>query len=553
MPATPSLQDDKDPLALEAVEQPAAARRDFGFWMVFVGNLLVDMPSALDLTAVSTALPTIVDHLHGSDFIWASSAYAIASTAILPIVGGFVSVFGRKPAIVAFIIFFAIGSALCGAAQNMTMFIAGRAVQGLGGGGCIAVTEIIYADLIPLPERGKFYGITASVWALASAVGPPIGGAFAGSGIWRWLFFLNLPICGVSLVLVVSFLNVRTPRDSLRAKIASMDWIGIFIIIASTLMVMIALTQAGVQYPWTSARVLAPLCLGAVGLVLFFIVESFWIKNPTVPRFIITNRTTLSGYLGTFFHGIVSIAAIYYLPVYFQACKGASPIGSGVDLFGIAFTIAPFAIMVGVSAEVFRRYRPQNYIGWVITIVGFALLSTLRADSSRAQYVAFQVVVGVGLGMIWIGTQFPILAPLPFSNNARALAFFTFVRAFAWGWGTVVGGTVLQDTLRARLPAALLADVPAGAQLAYALIPAVAGLEEPLRGEVRAAFAESTARIWRVMIGMSGAGLLTCILMQEVPMRRALDEQWGLTNISQPAEGGGEAVATPGAATQAGA
>lgn len=145
MPATPSLQDDKDPLALEAVEQPAAARRDFGFWMVFVGNLLVDMPSALDLvspshahahspclysvlleTAVSTALPTIVDHLHGSDFIWASSAYAIASTAILPIVGGFVSVFGRKPAIVAFIIFFAIGSALCGAAQNMTMFIAGR-------------------------------------------------------------------------------------------------------------------------------------------------------------------------------------------------------------------------------------------------------------------------------------------------------------------------------------------------------------------------------------------------------------------------------------------
>ncbi len=115
----------------------------------------------LPQTAVSTALPTIVQHLHGSEFIWVGSAYAIASTAILPTVGGLVTIFGRKPILICFITAFAIGSAVCGAAHNMDMLIAGRAIQGVGGGGCIAVTEIIYADLVPLPERGKFQGITA--------------------------------------------------------------------------------------------------------------------------------------------------------------------------------------------------------------------------------------------------------------------------------------------------------------------------------------------------------------------------------------------------------
>jgi hypothetical protein len=122
---------------------------------------------------------------------------------------------------------------------------------------------------------------------------------------------------------------------------------------------------------------------------------------------------------------------IVYLPIYFQACKLASPIGSGVDLFGLALTIAPFAIFTGLSVQILKRYRPQNYIGWVLNIVGFALLSTLSADSAKGKYIAYEVVLGIGLGMTWISTQFPILAPLPYSNNAHALAFFTFLRCFA--------------------------------------------------------------------------------------------------------------------------
>ena len=120
-----------------------------------------------------------------------------------------------------------------------------------------------------------------------------------------------------------------------------------------------------------------------------------------------------------------------YLPVYFQASKLASPVRSGIYMFGVAFIIPPFAIIMGVSAQVLNRYRPQNYLGWMITVAGFGLLSTLNEDSSTATIVGYQIFLGIGVGIIWIGTQFPILAPLPFSNNAHALAFFTFTRVFA--------------------------------------------------------------------------------------------------------------------------
>ncbi|KAI0353749.1 MFS general substrate transporter [Trametes cingulata] len=363
---------------------------------------------ACSQTAVSTALPTIVSHLNGTDFIWAGTAYTIASTAVVPLVGNLVSGFGRKPVLLSFILVFAVGSAISGAAQNMSMLIAGRAIQGFGGGGCISITEIIYADMVPLPERGKFQGIVATAWALACAFGPLVGRAFANSGAWRWLFFLNLPI----------------------------------------------------------------------------------------PRFFFTDRTTLSGYLGTFFHGLVAIIALYT----------TSPCTSRRRK----------ALVGGLSVRVINRYCPQNYVGWSIMIVGFGLVSLLDENTSRALYIGLQIPLAVGLGII-----------------AHALAFFTFFRCFVMSWGIVIGGTILQGKLLHTLPPDFRATLPQGVQIAYAAIPSIPTLDEPLRSEVRAAFAQAMRLIWRIMIGISGAWLLTCLLMSEVELRKdSLDEKWGLQDDS---------------------
>nr|VWO94584.1 Beta-lactamase (EC [Ganoderma boninense] len=400
----------------------------------------------------------------------------------------------------------------------MNMLIAGRTVQGFGGGGCIAITEIIYADLVPLPERGKYQGIQATVWALACAIGPPIGGALADRGAWRWLFFLNIPLCAVAVVLSSLFLRVRTPKTGFREKIAQIDWIGIAIMAGSTVSILLAITWGGIQFPWSSAHVLVPLVVGAVGLLVFFAIEFLWLKGPTVPRFFFTNRTTFSGYIGTFFHGIVALAAIYYLPVYFQATLGVSAIRSSVYGFALALTIPPFGILTGLSVQIIGRYRPQNYVGWAFIIVGFGVLSTLDEHSSRAAYIGSQSRSRSG------------------SGSAHALSFFTFIRCFAQSWGIVLGGTILQNTLLKKLPASFTSQFPQGVQIAYAIIPTIAGLPEPLQGQVRAAFAQATRLIWQVMLGVSGAGLLSVFLMREVTLREDRDAQWGLQDEKEKVE-----------------
>ncbi|KAF8970152.1 iron permease [Flammula alnicola] len=517
-------------------QEPQRRKRDTAFWMVFLAGWACDMLSALDFTAVSTALPTIVEKLDGDDFIWAGSAYALASTAFLPMCGGLASTFGRKPILLISIASFAIGSAICGAAQNMSMLIAGRALQGFGGGGCIAITEIIYADLVPLTERGLFLGINATVWAFSCGIGPPVGGALASSGAWRWLFWLNIPVCVIAFAMVFVFLRVKAPKTGFRGNMSKIDWIGNIFIIGSTASIVLALTWGGLRHPWSSAQVIVPLAVGAAGIVCFFFVEVFWSSEPTMPWRIIANRTSVSGYLQTLFHGIVCMAIVYYLPVYFQAVTLASPLRSGVDMFGLAFTIAPFAMITGASVQMSSRYRPQHYIAWIFIIIGFGLLSMLDIDSPKSWYIGFQTIMGIGLGAIWVGTQFPILSPLPFSNNARALAFFTFVRSFAQSWGVAIGGSILQNGLSRKLPPLFLSQFPTGIQIAYGAIPKLPSLPPATQLEARIAFVESLKTLWRVMIGLSGAGLLSVLPMGEVPMKVSRDEQWDLEDTKAQTE-----------------
>ncbi|KAH9933626.1 iron permease [Epithele typhae] len=543
--------------ALNSSADGPSPARGFNFWMTFLSGLLVEVLSALDLSAVSTTLPTIVSDLHGNDFIWAGSAYTIAATAVIPFIGHFASTFGRKPVLLAMILIFALGSALCGAAQSMPMFLAGRgehlvftlhtglkpahaAIQGFGGGGSMSAVQIINADMIPLPERGKFQGIAAVMWAVACSAGPIIGGGLARGGNWRWLFYINLPLCGISFTLSTAFLRVRNPTTTLAEKIKEMDLIGLTLVVGSTVSFLIGMTWGGVQFSWSSAQVLAPLTIGAVGIVLFFVIEALWIPRPTAPSFLYTSRTTLSGYLGTFFHGIVVIALIYYTPIYLQATQGASALTSGIDMLPIVALIPIAAMFTAVTVQVTKRYLPLNIIGWVLALVGFGVLSILTETSPRAAYVGLQTPAAIATGILWICTTFPVLAPLPYSNSAHALAFFSFTRQFAQSWGITIAGTILQNGLQRALPPAYVASLPEGASLAYAAIPTVAALDEPLRTEVRVAFARATQTVWRVMVAVAGAGLLSVVLMREVPMKKSLDERWGLRERDEGGRGGGE-------------
>ncbi|OBZ67783.1 putative transporter C3H1.06c [Grifola frondosa] len=466
------------------------------FWCIFLSICVALFLSALELTAVSTALPTIAYDLHATDFVWVGSAYALSSTAFLPMSGGLAQLFGRRPALLACLALFALGSGICGGAKSMAMLIAGRTVQGLGGGGIQSLSAIILADLVTLHERGLYAGLFGLTWSIACIIGPVVGGSLADRGQWRWLFYLNLPICGLAAIFVFMFLNLPAPPGTLREKLMRLDWIGNFLVIGT--------------------RVLVPLILGLVGLGVFILYEAKWGLN-----------LCLSGYLQTFFVAVIALAVVYFMPVYFQGCKDASPITSGVRNLGLS-ALAPAAIIAGVVVNRTRRYRPQMWTGWCLIMVGLGLYSTLKAGDPDGRAVGYGVLLGVGIGFEYSTTMFPIQAPLPVSENAHALAFMMFVRSFAGVWGVTIGSTVLQNELKRRVPASFLQKFPGGAAIAYALIPQVPSLPQPLKESVQVAFAGSLDVLWQVLIGIAGMGLLSSLFMKGLPLHTSLDEEWAM-------------------------
>ncbi|KAH9933611.1 iron permease [Epithele typhae] len=524
-----------------------STKKGSAFWLCFLAIILANLLSALDLTALSTAVPKIVEELNGGDnFVWIGSAYGLAATAILPFSGRLADVFGRRPVALLAIAIFVLGSALGGAAQSMNWLIAARTVQGIGGGAIVNLGSIVLSDLVPLAERGTYQSILVLVWALASGVGPLVIGALADGSGWRWVFYLNIPIASVSFACVAVFLNVKTPPGSVREKLGRVDWIGNFIVIAGTTLALIALTWAGVRFPWNSPHVLAPLVIGMALIVTFFTYEATIPAEPTVPLDLLSHRTALSGYISTFFVGITLISALYYLPVYFQACLGVSPFRSSVDQLSANLFSPLFSIIAGIVIKKTGRYLPINVFGWTVQIIGFSLLTLLKADSPTGLWVPLQMIAGAGVGSIWAGNVFPILAAVPVPRMAAALAFQNFVRSFGQTWGITICATILQNELKRRLPAGFLAQFPAGVEVAYAAIPLIPRLEEPLRTEVRVAFAESLAVVWKVIAGVAACGFVTLAILREVPMhtvtddRFALQERRGAGGDSEAAVVGGE-------------
>ncbi|KAF7310072.1 Iron permease [Mycena indigotica] len=509
-------------------EKPKAEPKSREFYLTLLAIGVTTVLSALDLTALGTALPTIskaLNDTHG-EFVWIGASYALASTAFIPLMGNLADAFGRRPVVLSSIAFFALGSALSGAAQNMTWLIGARTVQGVGGGGILALSEILIADLVPLAERGAYQGFLALVWSIGSCIGPPIGGALANvdGKAWRWLFWLNLPLCGISFVLVALFLHVRTPPGSLASKLRQVDWIGNIIVVIGSGLVIIALTWGGVAYKWNSAHVLGP-------------PHPYGVKDPvrpTTPSDIVSNRTSLGGLISTAIHGLVSIALIYYLPVYYQACFGASPIRSAVDFLPSGLLTAPFAFFAGVATAILKKYRPVQWFAWVFCVFGYGLFSLQRADSPQHLWLGLQIPLCVGLGMLFSCPVFPILAPLHPSRAASALALWTFTRSFFQAWGIAIAGTVLQNELVAKLPTEFTSQFPEGTEIAYAAIPFIRTMtDQTLKKAVQVAFADSLRVVWLVMCGISGIGLLSCLLLREIPMNTNIDETYTLKEAKQ--------------------
>jgi len=310
-----------------------------------------------------------------------------------------------------------------------------------------------------------------------------------------------------------------------------MDIIGNVLVIGSTTSVVIGLTWGGVRYPWSSAHVLSPLVIGLIGLGVFIVYEIYLCKPPVVPIVLRTKWTGASGYLQNFVMAVVLATLSYWYAVFFEACKDKSPTGAGVDLFGLSYSISLVAIVAGVVVKKTGKYVITTFVGWVLMIVGAGLLTTLHADSSLSKSVGFQLVVGGGVGIIYVVTLFPILASIPVTQSAPAMALYVFSRNFGYIWGVTAGGAILQNELKRKLPASFLAQFPQGVEIAFATIPIIPTLQQPFKDEVRNTFADALKVVWQVVLGIAIAGFLCSLGMRQLQLHTEVDEDWGREDL----------------------
>ncbi|CRK15389.1 hypothetical protein BN1708_011455 [Verticillium longisporum] len=374
---------EKSAIQEEPPVEPVAFKPGRDFFLAFAALSILMLAVALDATSLGVALPIMSTELGGTALqaFWSGTSYLLASTVLQPSFASMSAIVGRKYVVYVSCLLFTIGSIVCAVAQNFTVLLVGRSIQGIGGGGIIALSEVIVTDLVPLAVRGQWLSILSAMWAIGTVAGPLMGAGFAQHATWRWIFWINLPLMAVGVLMIYFFLNQTELPGNLRTKLARFDWFGSFLFTAGSTILLFGISTGGVMYDWGSFRTLLPLILGILTLPVFAYWELHWAKEPIIDRGIFRNWTMIANYIMTVFHGMILWSLIYFLILYYQGVKFYSPIISALACLPESLTVAPAGIVVGVIAAITGHYRWSLWTGWALTTLGAGLLYLLNPDT----------------------------------------------------------------------------------------------------------------------------------------------------------------------------
>jgi MFS family permease len=294
-----------------------------------------------------TRAKVITKTLGGSavEAFWSGTSFLLASTIFQPILGSLSDVFGRKLLIHFSLLLFLTGSVVIATSNQFTTILIGRTIQGAGGGGIICVTALIVVDKVPLKERGNWLSLLGATFSVGNVSGPLLGGALAKETLWRWIFWINLPFIGVGGISITIFLKANKRPGSFLGKLKELDWIGMGLFLTSTTGFLIPISRGGIEYPWSSWHTLVPLLVCTTGLVALAIHQEYVAKCPFVHTSIFKNRSAAIILTLTVLYGLILSAVLFYLPLYFEAVKGMSPVMAGVAILPWTLTLAPSAMV----------------------------------------------------------------------------------------------------------------------------------------------------------------------------------------------------------------
>ena len=504
---------------------------------------------ALDQTVVGTALPRIVTDLHGNTlYTWAVTVYLLAATISGPIYGKLSDLFGRRPIVIFAVGLFLLSSVLAGLSQEMWQLILFRGLQGLGGGAVFPVALAVVADLYTPAERGKYLGFFGAVFGLSSLVGPGIGGFITDTWSWHWIFFVNVPIGLVSLVILWRLLPpIRRPEAA-----RNIDYLGaaIFTLAIAPLLIGLTNKQSG---EWTDPAVGGLILVGLAFGVLFVWIESR-VPEPIVPLSLFRIRTFSISVAAMFLAAFGFFTAVIFLPRWFQVVAGASATESGYNLLALLFGLIFSAVASGQIVARVGRYKVLMFSSLGLLAAGLILLTNLHADTSRPILWLWMLIAGVGIGPSFAVFTLIVQNAVPHEEVGVATSSLTFFQQIGGTVGLTIAGTIFVSRLTAEIPIQLVkAGVPeqfvtqftsggggGGAldltgtgdlgQRILAAVPAqFRPIVEPLIPNIVAGIHEafSIALASTFWIGVVGAVLAAVLVLflQEVPMRETFNAE----------------------------
>ncbi|WP_371484695.1 MDR family MFS transporter [Kitasatospora sp. NBC_00315] len=480
------------------------------------GLLLGLFVAILSSTVVSNALPRIVSDLHGSQstYTWVVTATLLATTVSTPIWGKLADLTSKKLLIQLSLGVYIVGSALAGLSQNSGMLIACRVVQGLGAGGLTALAQVILATMIPPRERGKYNGYLGAVMAVGTIGGPLLGGVIVDTSWlgWRWCFYVGVPFAALALVVLQRTLKLPVIRRTVKV-----DYLGAVLVSAAVSLLLVWVSLAGDSFAWGSWQT-AVMVLGALALAALFVRAELRAAEPIIPMHLFRNRTVSLSVVASLAVGTAMFGATVFLSQYFQISRGKSPTMSGLMSLPMIIGLTACSTVVGRLISASGRWKRYLVAGGVLLTVGFALMSTVRADTSLVLLAGYMFLVGCGLGMTMQNLVLAVQNTVPMSELGAASSVVAFFRTLGGTIGVCALGAVLAAHVKTYTAEGLagIGVTPAGGD---GSLPDVRTLPAPLAHVIEGAYGHATGGVFLIAAPIALAALIAILFVKETPLR----------------------------------
>ncbi len=485
--------------------------------LAFLGLMLGVLLAALDQTIVATALPTIVSDLGGLDRLaWVTTAYALAMAISTPVYGKLGDIFGRKYLFQTAICVFVAGSALCGLAQSMTALLVFRVVQGLGAGGLMSNAQAIIGDLVPPAERGRYQGLIGSVIAFSTIIGPLLGGVITEALSWRWVFYVNVPLGAIALVVTTFVLRPPAYRRERRP----LDWLGAALLSGGTAALILVTTWGGTTYPWLSAPTVI-LSAATVVLLGLFVWAETRAADPLIPlRLLSRNAVVRVACPLSFVGGCLMIGLGTFLPLYEQVVHGKGPTASGLLLAPMLLSLLVGSTVSGRLISRIGKYKRFPVGGTLLVTAGLVLLATLGATSPYWRLLVALVVLGLGLGTIGPVTTLAVQNAVDHRDLGVATALNAFARAIGSSFGVALLGAVFAHRLAAGLSPS--EEAALGGDHTTLTHDSIEALPPEAHDAVLATFADALSWVFATAVPLGLCAFALALALRELPLRRAV-------------------------------